>query len=94
VNVVTAGDVELEAVTPDDGDPADPGGFLTGERLCNLRAWATDCGTQRKSVAQWRMSMDNEIIETLEEAKQCFADPGGSSTSVETIGYVGRANAN
>jgi hypothetical protein len=27
-------------VTRDDGDPADPGGFLTGERLCILRAWA------------------------------------------------------
>jgi hypothetical protein len=50
-------------------------------------------------VAFWevdRMSrgLGNEIIEMLEEAKQYFADPSGSSKSVGTIGYVGRAKAN
>jgi hypothetical protein len=47
------------------GIPADPGGFLTGERLCIFGACTTPCPTPGKSVARWRLSMDNPYLEVV-----------------------------
>jgi DNA-binding MarR family transcriptional regulator len=47
------------------GIPADPGGFLTGERLCIFGACTTPCPTPGKSVARWRLSMDNPYLEVI-----------------------------
>jgi hypothetical protein len=45
-------------------------------------------------VSPASLSPSKEGFETFEEAKRYLADPSGSSKSVGTIGYVGRANAN
>jgi len=47
-----AGDPSPRPRQTKDGDPADPGGFLTGERIYMFRTWSTPRRTLRKSGAR------------------------------------------